>query len=298
MEKEKLNSEKVTGSFMDATGPIDISLRNDLLFHVVMQRSKAGLKGLICALKGLNPKDVKDVILLNPIDIKAANLKELILDARVLLNTNEILDIELQLYQMKDWDRRSLLYLCRSFDSIGSGEKYQKLKPTTFIAIMDDPLFPDYPEFYSKYQMLNIKNHQPYSSLLNLNVLYLNQTDLATQEDIDNHLVYWAELFKAKTWEDLKMLCQVMPEFREVTEVMYHSMIQSQERTLYEAHQKYLMDKAALIDDAYEDGMEAGRAESREKIEALEHSRKESREEIERLQEEIKRLKEALAAKA
>ena len=59
---------------------------------------------------------------------------------------------------------------------------------------------------------------------------------------------------------------------------MYHSMIQSQERTLYEAHQKYLMDKAALIDDAYEDGMEAGRAESREKIEALEHSRKESRE--------------------
>ncbi len=112
----------------------------------------------------------------------------------------------------------------------------------------------------------------------------------------------------------LKMLtkasCQVMPEFREVTEVMYHSMIQSQERTLYEAHQKYLMDKAALIDDAYEDGMEAGieigredgvkigRAESREKIEVLEQSREESREEIERLQEEIKRLREALVAKS
>ena len=138
------------------------------------------------------------------------------------------------------WERRSLLYLCRSFDSIGVGEKYSELKPTTLIAIMDNPMFPDYPEFYSHYMFLNTKNHQPYSTLLSLNVLYLNRTDLATEKDIKHDLVYWAKLFHTTTWEDLKDLCTAHHDFEEV------------EKTLFEAHQKFLMDKAAADEEAAE----------------------------------------------
>ena len=38
----------------------------------------------------------------------------------------------------------------------------------------------------------------------------LTQTELATEEDKANRIDYWARLFKAKTWEDLKMLAQIM----------------------------------------------------------------------------------------
>ena len=92
--------------------------------------------------------------------------------------------------------------MCRSFSALVEGDKYINLKPTTLIAIMDNPVFPNDPEFYSKYHLLNLKNHIPYSSMLNLNVLYLNKTDIATEEDKNNNLVYWAELFKATKRED------------------------------------------------------------------------------------------------
>ena len=36
----------------------------------------------------------------------------------------------------------------------------------------------------------------------------LTQTELATEEDKAYQIDYWARLFKAKTWEELKMLTQ------------------------------------------------------------------------------------------
>ncbi len=232
--------------FEEATGPIDVTLKNDMMFHLVMARSKKALKGLVCSLKGLDPNTVKDVELTNPIDYSMYTTKEIILDVKVSLNNNEIIDIELQMYVNDEWKLRTLLYLCRSFDSIKEGDAYSKLKPTTFIAIMNDPLFPDYPEFYSHYELLNTKNFQPYSSYLKLNVLYLNQTEIATQEDIDNDLVYWAKIFKATNWDELKELCSKNDMFKEVAQVMYKSNVQSQEKTYMEAHEKYLLDKLSF----------------------------------------------------
>ena len=87
----------------------------------------------------------------------------------------------------------------------------------------------------------------PYSSMLGINVLYLNHTDLATPNDEANDLVYWARLFQATTWEELKDLSTHDPAFEEVATVMYNSNIQSEEKTIMEAHQRYLGMKNSLI---------------------------------------------------
>lgn len=255
----KLNSDDC--GYQSATGKISVTLKNDMLFHSVMQHSKVALKGLVCALKGLKSEDVKEVELTNPIDYANYEGKEIILDVKVILNNNEIMDIELQLYVGEEWERRSLLYLCRSFDCLGTGEDYMLLKPTTFVAIMNDPLFPDYPEFYSKYRLLNIANHQPYSSLLSVNVLYLNKTELASREDQDNGLVYWAKMFNATTWEEIVALANQGLEFEEVAKVMYNSNIIDQERTIMEAHQKFIMDKKAMYRNGYNCAKEEDKAE-------------------------------------
>lgn len=258
-------TSKQPASFRDATGPIDITLRNDMLFHLVMQRSNKALKGLVCALKGLDPDTVKEVLLTNPINYSEYANKEIILDVKVILENNEIIDIELQLYKDLYWEGRSLLYLCRSFDNLHVGEKYHLLKPTTLIVITDIDQFPDYPEFYSHYSFLNIKNFHPYSSMLGINVLYLNHTDLATDEDKANNLVYWAELFRVNTWEELKALSTHDSAFEEVATVMYNSNIQSEEKTILEAHQRFLDFQHAQ----YLNGVFDGKKESAETIEAL-----------------------------
>ncbi len=77
-------------------------------------------------------------------------------------------------------------------------------------------------------------------------MLYLNQTELATQEDIDNDLIYWAKIFKATDWDELRKLCSESDTFREVAQVMYKSNVQSQEKTYMEAHEKYLLDKLSV----------------------------------------------------
>ena len=92
--------------------------------------------------------------------------------------------------------------------------------------------------------------------MFNLNVLYLNKTDIATEDDKKNNLVYWAELFKATTWEELIALCDNRPEFEEVATAMYKTNTIPQERTIMEAHERYVLDKQAAYDTGYDTAKE------------------------------------------
>lgn len=233
-------------TYRNATGTISVTLRNDMMLHYTMQKSEKALKGLICALKGLDPKTIKEVTLTNPIDYGSYNGKEIILDIRVLFNNSEIMDIELQMYHDAYWKQRSLLYLCRTYDSIGQGDKYSQLKPATFVAIMSESLFPEHPEFYSRFQMLNQKYLYPYTTNFTLNVLDLSHTDLATEEDKASGLLHWASMFLANTWEELNRAASGDPTLEEVIDNMYTVNTIPEERTIFEAHQKYLNAMASI----------------------------------------------------
>ena len=260
---------KCTKSYKNAKGKLKATLRNDLLFHYVTQKSDHILKNLICSLKGLNPDEVRDVVIMNPIDYAEAEGKQVILDIRVLMNDAEILDIELQMYHDENWKERSLLYLCRSYDSLGTGDDYSELKPTTLVAIVDENMFPDNPEFYSRFLMLHEEKHYPYSTNLRLNVLYLNQIELATDDDRANNLDYWAQLFKSDTWEELQALAEENPIGEEVAEVMYEGMIQSQEKTFIEGHQRYIDFMRAAKNSGYSSGYKKGVEETQAKVDAI-----------------------------
>ena len=88
--------------------------------------------------------------------------------------------------------------------------------PVHQIGLLNYTLFPESPEFYAHYKFLNIRTYKEYSSKLRISVLDLTQTKLATAEDKTCKLDYWADLFKAKTWEDIRMLAEREPIFKEV----------------------------------------------------------------------------------
>ena len=56
------------------------------------------------------------------------------------------------------------------------------------------------------YKLLNTKDYHLYSDKLTLGVVNLNRTDLATDEDQTFGIDNWVKIFKAKTWEELRML--------------------------------------------------------------------------------------------
>ncbi|MBO6310941.1 MAG: PD-(D/E)XK nuclease family transposase [Oribacterium sp.] len=243
MEKRRLSAKN---NYRNAMGTIAVTLRNDMMLHYTMQKSERALKGLICALKGLDPNTIKEVKLMNPIDYGSYSGKEIILDIKVIFNNNEIMDIELQVYHDAYWKQRSLLYLCRTYDSIGQGDKFNLLKPATFVAIMSEALFPEYPEFYSRFYLTNEKYNYPYTTNFSLNVLDLSHTDLATGEDRASGLLHWANMFLADTWEELTQAAGSDPTFEEVIDNMYTVNTIPEERTLFEAHQKYLNAMASV----------------------------------------------------
>ena len=255
-----------------ATGPIGETLLNDMLFHRVMSLSKMGLKSLSCSLLGLSPDNVKDVRVLNTVDYGSVQSnKKIVLDIKVELNNSQILNMEVMSYSAKHWENHSLLYLCRAFDNIGSGDEYDLIKPTTHIGILKYPLHKDEPEFYEHYLLQNVITGRIYNSNFRLNVLNLKHTHLATIEDKKNHLDYWARMFTAEKWEELPLDTDD-PAMKEVAEIMCVVNKDVHERTMFEAHRKYLEFEAAMraeAEEIREKYRAEGRAEMQEEISRL-----------------------------
>ena len=127
----------------------------------------------------------------------------------------------MQVTNKLNWPNRSVSYLCRSFNQLNRGEDYDNIKPVIHIGFLDYTLFDEYPEFYATYKLLNIKNHHVYSSNFDLRVVDLTQIELATDEDKQFHIDYWAALFKSTTWEDMKMLAEKNEYLNEASNTIF-----------------------------------------------------------------------------
>ena len=219
---DALKMEGVSEALKKATGIIPYTFLNDYMFRVILQKHKNVLRSIVCACLKLEVGDVQDIVVQNPIEFgEAIDDKTFILDINVLLNNNTIINLEMQVLDLKDWPERSLSYLARSYDNVAKGDEYINVKPVFHIGFLNYTLFPEYPEFFSKYRMMNIKNHNVYTTKFNLYVVDLTQIKLATQEDVDTGLVYWTQVFKAKTWEELRQMAERNQELQEATEALY-----------------------------------------------------------------------------
>lgn len=213
---------KQVASFMEASGAIRYNMTNNYMFRYILQQNEKVLKGLICSLLHLKPEQIRKIEITNPINL-AGDItgKEFILDINVLLNDDTLINLEMQVANEYNWPERSLSYLCRSFDQLYRGQKYLDVLPVIHIGFLDFTLHPEEPEFYATYKMLNVKNHLLYSDKFTLSVVDLNQIELATEEDKAYHIDYWARIFKAKTWEDIKMLAKENEYLQEAANSLY-----------------------------------------------------------------------------
>ncbi len=71
--------------------------------------------------------------------------------------------------------------------------------------------------------MQNTLYNYHYSDKFNLYVVELNHTDMATKEDKGYGIDTWAKLFKATTWEEIKMITKDNPSMNSAAEAIYLS---------------------------------------------------------------------------
>lgn len=239
---------QVSSDYLDtASGPVTIRMSNDYLFRALLQTDENALRGLVCALLHLKWEQITSISISNPIELGTAiDGKDFILDIKVLLNQTILINLELQVINEHNWQDRSLSYLCRAFDNLNRGESYDLVKPAVHIGLLDFPLFPQLLEFYATYQMLNVKNHAIYSDKLRLSVVDLTHIDLATDEDRQWHIDKWAALFKATTWEEIKMIAEKNESILNAANTVWKLTQEEQIRQQCEAREDYRRRQLAI----------------------------------------------------
>ena len=204
---QKKNQNQITADI--PTGKLPFRMTSDILFKILMQSSTKVLKGIVCSYLDLSPEIIKSIEISNPISLKEDIYgKEMILDVKAILNDKTIINLEMQVVNYQDWPERSLSYLCRCFDNLGPGHGYLHVKGAVHIGFLDYTLFPDSPEFYATYRMINERTGQLYSSKFRISVVDLTKRNLATKEDISHHRDLWAAFFKATEWGEVMALAK------------------------------------------------------------------------------------------
>ena len=225
----------------NATGPVNIPMTNDFLFKTFLQRNNKALKGLIASLLHTPVNKIKSVEVLSTLaEGDSITDKTVIMDILVSFNNNSIINLEMQVINEHNWPERSLTYLCRTFNHLNQGDHYSLIRPVIQIGFLDFTLFPDAPEFYSTYKMMNEKTHAIYSSKFVLSVVNLTCIDLATEDDKQYQIDHWASLFKSTTWEEIKMLAEKNEYIKEAADTIFQLTRDQQIRRQFEAREDFL----------------------------------------------------------
>lgn len=188
-------------------------MSNDYMFKAIMQEREDVLKNLLAALLELDEQDITKCEIVNPIVLgESIESKDCILDIKLILNGDKNINIELQIRKEELWPERSLLYWARTYDDLKVGEDYSLLKPTYHIGIIDFPLYDGDNELYSEYKIMNTANYRVYTDKFAIKVLNLQQLD--NSNNIDERIVQWAKIFKAKTLKELEELAGEQEVFK------------------------------------------------------------------------------------
>lgn len=277
----------VNQEFFNAGGKVPYHLTNDYLFRAVLQENNTALRGLICSLLHLDEAEVCSVEIVNPIVLgESVKDKEFRLDINVVLNNSTLINLEMQIANRLNWRERSIMYLCRSFDQLNHGQDYSEAKPVIHIGFLDYTLFEKTPEFYASYKLINVNNNQKYSDSLTLHVVDLSQIKLATEEDKRYHLHEWAMLFKADTWEEIRMIASKDKYLEETAQTMFRMSADDLVRKRCRDREEYYQDLRSYERAIKES--ERKREQDRKEYEAV---FREQAEQIQQLRAEIERLK-------
>ena len=260
-------------------------MKNDYMFHAVLQKNEEVLKNLLATLLEMDEADIASCHIENPIELgKEIEGKDCILDVKIKLNDARIINIELQVYKQTHWTNRSLLYWARAYDILKSGEWYDMLLPTYHIGILDFTLFEDHPKFMAKYQILDVEDGYLYSDKLCIKVLDLTQLEIVrSQSEADKKLLKWASIFKAETLEELEQLASGEEVFENMVVTMKQLSEDEKIRMQCEAREDYERCLITEYNAGKQDGIEQG-------IKMEKQNTEKERQRADRLEAEVKRL--------
>jgi predicted transposase/invertase (TIGR01784 family) len=251
---------------MDRLNPL-----NDYAFKQIMD--KENLIPFLNAVLSLD--DQKKLVSLELIDNNTELIKEMIfdktgrLDVRAKTADGMQIDIEVQISNHKNMDKRTLFYWGKLFlEGIKQGEDYLKLAKVITVNILDFDYL-DIPKFHSQYHLWEDgQENYLLTDLVEIHFIELPKFKRFEPKDLKrNPLHRWLKFFdKMLSEEELKELIEMDSAIKRAEMKLEYLSSDKETIALYRAREDSLHERANMISSAKMDGIMAHSLEVAQKM--------------------------------
>ena len=242
-----------------------ITLRNDYAFKRVfgVEENKDVLQDFLECILDIPPETIADLELLDKEFHKdSISDKTGVLDVKLRLKNNTIIDIEIQNRWNSEFVQRTIFYWAKMHtENLKTGEVYTKLPKCITINIVGEG-FDLNSLIHSEYNVVEKHLNDRLSDELEihfLNLAKVKEQDENTESDEKKKKLYnWLKFIETDDEEVRNMLAQESPMMRKANATIEIMEMSPKEKWLYENRMKYEHDKASWKHEGYQEGLDKG----------------------------------------
>ena len=242
-----------------------ITLRNDYAFKRVfgVEENKDVLQDLLECILDIPPESISGLELLDKEFHKdSINDKTGVLDVKLRLKNNTIIDIEIQNSWHFDFPERTLYYWSKMYnEAIKQGQDYTKLPKCITINLIGKG-FDKNKRLHNKYLVLEKDTKEPLASKLEIHILNLEKARLVKEGQCKDNkakrLLNWLKFIETDDREVRKMLEQESPTMKKANAAISVMEMSPRDKWLYDSRMKYEHDRASCISEGYRQGLDKG----------------------------------------
>ena len=179
-----------------------------------------------------------------------------ILDLGVELEDGEFINVEIQIKNYKNIEKRTTFYACKKLiEQLGPGEDYRQLKPTIIIAILDYS-FIKLPEYITETVRV-VKEHREYEINNDVKYYYIELEKFRNKNpDMTKRINQWSAFLDMERRDLLEMACKENDKVKRAVE-NYEVLTGDEEvKRLAEIRLMSKLEEKSALDCAREEGLE------------------------------------------
>ena len=253
-----------------------ITLRNDYAFKRVfgVEENKDVLQDLLECILDIPPENIAGLELLDTeLHKDSISDKTGVLDVKLRLKNNTIIDIEIQNTWNSEFVQRTIFYWAKMYtENLKTSEVYTKLPKCITINIVSEG-FNLNSLIHSEYNVVEKHINDRLSDELEIHFLNLakvkEQQESFEQDEKKKKLYNWLKFIKTDNLEVRKMLAQESPMMTKANATINIMEMSPKEKWLYENRMKYEHDKASWKHVGYQEGVHQNKLETAKNLLAM-----------------------------
>lgn len=190
---EQNTAEKFSRMLLQDNGEFLCGMTNDYMFRGVLQKSPKALRSLAAAALGVKAEEITSCKIMNPIILgENVDAKSCILDIRAIINQEKLMNLEMQMWGLPNWPKRSVFYLCKMFTELEKGQDYSAAKPCVHIGFVKSSPFANPPtientdkkkrrKFVTRYKLMDAESGHVYTEDFSLALVDMSTLDSEIQ---------------------------------------------------------------------------------------------------------------------